>query len=112
MRKAHIAIACLFVLTWLLLPTGCQQLADTTVTIPSTDEEYVAIFNRVDELLLGDVHDTVSLEELEGWYAGREAIGLGTTSRKHNGEVFFVSGSCYWADPTSGGRVTELDWVG
>ena len=112
MRKAHIAIASLFALTWLLLPAGCQQLANTGATIPSADEEYVAIFNRVDELLLGDLNDTVSLEDLEGRYSGREAIGLGTTSREHNGEIFFVSGSCYWADPTSSGQVTELDWVG
>ena len=112
MRKAHIAIASLFALTWLLLPAGCQQLANTGATIPSADEEYVAIFNRVDELLLGDLNDTVSLEELKGRYSEREAIGLGTTSRKHNGEIFFVSGNCYWADPTSSGQVTELDWVG
>ena len=111
MRRAHIAIACLFVLTWLLLPTGCQQLADTTVTIPSADEEYVTIFNRVDELLMGDLDDTVSLRDLEGQYSGRDIMGLGTTLREHNGEIFFMSGSCYWADPTENGQVMKLGWI-
>lgn len=111
MRKAHIAIASLVVLLWLFLPAACYPLANTVVTIPSVDEEHVSIFNRVDELLMGDLDDTVSLEELSGQYSGKEIIGLGTTLREHAGEIFFLSGSCYWADPTHNGRVTKLGWV-
>jgi len=111
MRKARVSIAGLFVLLCLLLPAGCYQSADTAVIIPGVDEDYVSIFNRVDELLMGDLDDTVSLEELSGQYSGREIIGLGTTLREHAGEIFFLSESCYWADPTSNGRVMKLDWI-
>jgi len=64
MRKAHIAIASLFALTWLLQSASCCESANTGVSTPSVDEEYVSIFNPVDEFLMGDLHDTVSLEEL------------------------------------------------
>ena len=111
MRKAQIAIASLVVLLWLFLPAACYPLANTVVTIPSVDEEHVSIFNRVDELLMGDLDDTVSLEELSGQYSGKEIIGLGTTLREHAGEIFFLSGSCYWADPTHNGQVMKLGWV-
>ena len=111
MRKTRIAIIGLLVLICLCLPAGCYQSANTVATLPSVDEEYVSIFNRVDELLMGDLNDTVSLEELSGQYLRKEIIGLGTTLREHAGEIFFLSGSCYWADPTNNGRITKLGWI-
>ena len=111
MRKTRIAIIGLLVLVWLSLPAGCYRPADSGLTIPCPDEEYISIFNRVDELLMGDLNDTVSLEDLRGRYSAKEIAGLGTTSREHAGEILFLSGSCYWADPSSNGQVTELGWT-
>ena len=111
MRKTGIAIIGLLVLVWLSLPAGCYRPADSVATLPSVDEEYVSIFNRVDELLMGDLNDTVSLQDLQGRYSAKEIAGLGTTSREHAGEILFLSGSCYWADPSSNGQVTKLGWI-
>jgi len=111
MKKAYIASVSLIILIWLFLPAGCQELAKTDGIVPLTDEEHISIFNRVDELLMGDLNDTVLLKELEGQYSRGEIIGLGTTLREHSGEIFFFSGNCYWADPTNNGQVTKLDWI-
>lgn len=95
----------------LLSPLACQGPIANIATIPIGDEEYILIFNRVDELLNADLDDAVQLVELKESYSGKEIIGLGTTLREHSGEILFLSGDCYWADPTNNGKVTKLDWA-
>jgi len=110
MTRPRVAVVGLLVLLWFLVSAGCGELNNGDVTVPIIDEYYVAMFNRVDELLLGDLDDTISLKDLQGQYSGRDIVGLGTTLREHNGEILFMSGSCYWADPTKNGQVTKLGW--
>jgi alpha-acetolactate decarboxylase len=110
-RAGIVAIALMIALS--LLSPACGRPAEPAepgITPPVGEEEYISIFNRVDELLMGDLSDTVSLGDLRDAYSGKEIIGLGTTLREYNGEIFFMDGSCYWADPVQNGRVVELDW--
>ena len=104
-------VAGLFLLLWIFGSVGCKPLAGSGVYVPQADKEYILIFNCVDELLAGDLADTVLLRDLAGQYSGEDIVGLGTTSRQHSGELIFMSGKCYWADPTSEGKVTEIDWT-
>jgi alpha-acetolactate decarboxylase len=90
---------------------SCKPAAESRVCVPTTDTQYVLVFNCVDELLTGDLADTVSLSDIAGPYAGKDIVGLGTTLRQHNGELLFMDGKCYWADPTSDGKVTEIEWT-
>jgi alpha-acetolactate decarboxylase len=90
---------------------SCGPSVESGVYIPAADNQYILVFNCVDELLTGDLTDTVSLSDLAGQYAGKDIVGLGTTLRQHSGELLFVSGKCYWADPTSEGKVTEIKWT-
>jgi alpha-acetolactate decarboxylase len=101
----------LFLLVWLFGSVGCKLPTGTGTCLPQADKEYILIFNCVDELLTGDLADTVSLNDLAGQYAGQDIVGLGTTSREHGGELIFVSGKCYWANPANDGRVSEIDWT-
>jgi alpha-acetolactate decarboxylase len=101
----------LFLAVGLFASIGCKPPAGTDAYLPQTDKEYILIFNCVDELLASDLTDTVSLSDLAGRYSGQDIIGLGTTLRQHSGELIFISGNCYWADPTSDGKVTRLDWT-
>lgn len=101
----------LFLLVWLLGSFGCKPPAGARVCLPQSDKEYILIFNCVDELLAGDLADTVSLKDLAGQYSGEDIVGLGTTLRQHSGELIFMSGKCYWADPTGEGKVTAIDWT-
>jgi alpha-acetolactate decarboxylase len=101
----------LFLLVWLFGSAGCTPPAGTGACLPQADKEYILIFNCVDELLTGDLADTISLNDLARQYSGEDIVGLGTTSRQHSGELLFMSGKCYWADPTSDGKVTEIDWT-
>ena len=104
-------IAGLLSLAWLFSSAGCKPTTETGPCLPQADEEYILIFNCVDELLTGDLADTVSLNDLAGQYSGRDIVGLGTTSRQHGGELLFISGKCYLADPTNEGKITEIDWA-
>jgi alpha-acetolactate decarboxylase len=104
-------VAGLFLVIGLFAPSACMPYAETAAYLPQTDKDYILIFNCVDELLTGDLADTVSLSDLAGRYSGQDIIGLGTTLRKHSGELLFMSGDCYWADPASDGKVTQLDWT-
>jgi alpha-acetolactate decarboxylase len=104
-------VAGLFSLVWLFSSAGCKPAVETSLCLPQTDKEYILIFNCVDELLTGDLADTVSLNDLARQYSGRDIVGLGTTLRQHSGELLFMSGKCYWADPTNEGKVTEIDWA-
>ncbi|MCJ7655263.1 MAG: acetolactate decarboxylase [Dehalococcoidia bacterium] len=101
----------LFLLVWLFGSLGCKPPAGAGAYLPQSDKEYILIFNCVDELLTGDLTDTVSLNDLASQYSGKDIVGLGTTSRQHGGELLFLSGKCYWADPTSDGKITEIDWT-
>jgi alpha-acetolactate decarboxylase len=101
----------LLLLTCLVGFSSCKTPAETGACVPQTDKEYILIFNCVDELLTGDLADKVSLNDLASRYAGEDIVGLGTTSREHGGELLFLSGKCYWADPTNDGKVTEIDWT-
>jgi len=101
----------LLLLVWLSGSLGCKSPAGTCACLPQADKEYILIFNCVDELLTGDLTDTVSLDDLAQQYSGRDIVGLGTTSRQHGGELIFMSGKCYWADPTSDGMITGIDWT-
>lgn len=101
----------LFLLVWAFGSAGCKPTAGTGACLPQANKEYIIIFNCVDELLTGDLADTVSLNDLARQYSGEDIVGLGTTSRQHSGELLFMSGKCYWADPTSDGKVTEIDWT-
>ncbi|MCJ7514510.1 MAG: acetolactate decarboxylase [Dehalococcoidia bacterium] len=101
----------IFLLAWLFGSTGCKPPAETGTCIPQADKEYILVFNCVDELLAGDLADIVSLNDLARQYSGENIVGLGTTSREHGGELLFMSGKCYWADPTNDGKVTEIDWT-
>jgi alpha-acetolactate decarboxylase len=110
MVEVRMVIINLFACLFFVLSMGCslQNGGNTSIT---ANEGYIAVFNRVDELLMGDLQDTVSLKELERKYTGEKIIGLGTTSLEHCGELMFMSGACYWADPTKQGRIMELDWT-
>ncbi|MBM4451824.1 MAG: acetolactate decarboxylase [Chloroflexi bacterium] len=110
MSRIRAAIVGLFVCLLLLLSAGCCLQVGISAGLSSGEKEYIAIFNRVDELLIGDLGDTVLLAELGSKYEGKEIIGLGTTAREHCGELIFSSGNCYWADPTNQGWIVELDW--
>ncbi|MBM3148793.1 MAG: acetolactate decarboxylase [Chloroflexi bacterium] len=110
MARVRVVVIGLFVCFSLLLSAGCWAQVGISIATSSGDKEYIAVFNRVDELLIGDLGDSVSLKELESKYAGKEIIGLGTTAREHCGELIFSSENCYWADPTNQGRIVELDW--
>ena len=101
----------LLLLTCLFGYAGCKPQVETGTCLPQADNTYILIFNCVDELLTGDLTDTVSLNDLASQYSGQDIIGLGTTSRQHGGELLFLSGKCYWADPTSDGKITEIDWT-
>ena len=111
MARIGITAINLFACVFLMLSAGCSLQSRENADIPGQQEEYIAVFNRVDELLAGDLADTVSLKELEPEYRGKKIIGLGTTSLEHCGELIFTSGNCYWADPTNQGRIKELDWT-
>jgi len=89
---------------------GCKSSTQGGVYLPQADKPYVLIYNCVDELLTGDLSDTVTLNKLAATYSGKDIIGLGTTSRTHGGELLFIDGKCYWADPTNEGKISELDW--
>jgi len=104
-------VAGLFSVVWLIGAAGCKPNTETGPCLPQADKEYVVIFNCVDELLTGDLGDTVSLNALAAQYSRRDMVGLGTTSRQHSGELMFIYGKCYWADPTYDGRVTEIAWT-
>jgi alpha-acetolactate decarboxylase len=110
MKKAGIVVAAMLVVALSLLALACGRPSETGSAISIGEEDYISIFNRVDELFVGDLDDTVSLRDLKDVYSGKEIIGLGTTLREYNGEICFVDGSCYWADPTQNGKVVELDW--
>ena len=101
----------LLLLTCLFGYAGCKPQVETGTCVPQVDKGYILIFNCVDELLTGDLTDTVSLNDLASQYSGQDIVGLGTTSRQHGGELLFISGKCYWADPTSDGKITEIDWT-
>ena len=90
---------------------GCKPSSGAGVCLPETDKQYVLIYNCVDELLTGDLTDTVTLNDLAAPCSGKDIIGLGTTSRTHGGELLFISGKCYWSDPTDEGKMTELNWA-
>jgi len=90
---------------------GCKPPNNTSVCLPETDKEYILIFNCIDELLTGDLEDTVTLADLAAQYKGQDIIGLGTTLRPHSGELLFLSGNCYWADPLNEGKTTQIDWT-
>ncbi len=105
-----ISVSLLFIVS-IFGEASCKLSTGTSVCIPGTDKESVLIFNCVDELLTGDLADTVSLNDLAEQYSGEDIVGLGTTSREHSGELIFMSGKCYWADPVSDGKVTEIDWT-
>jgi alpha-acetolactate decarboxylase len=90
--------------------SGCKPSTEADVRLPQTDKPYVLIYNSVDELLTGDLSDTVVLNDLALPYSGKDIVGLGTTSRTHGGELLFIDGRCYWADPVDEGKITELDW--
>lgn len=104
-------VAGLFLVIGLFASIDCKPSAGTAAYLPQTDKEYILIFNCVDELLTGDLADTVSLNDLAGQYSGQDIVGLGTTLRQHSGELIFISGNCYWADPASDGKITQLDWT-
>jgi len=111
MARFNIVIITLFACVVLVLSAGCSLQTGENAGIPGQEEAYIAVFNRVDELLAGDLYDTVSIKELEPEYRGKKIIGLGTTSLEHCGELIFMSGGCFWADPTNEGRIEELDWA-
>jgi alpha-acetolactate decarboxylase len=90
---------------------SCWPSGESGVYVPAGDEQYILVFNCVDELLTGDLADTVSLSDIAGQYIGNDIVGLGTTLRQHSGELLFVSGKCYWADPINDGKITEIDWT-
>lgn len=100
---------------WLLLSVvgavGCKAPTIASVCVPEIDKQYVLIYNCVDELLTGDLADTLTLDDLAGPYSGKDIVGLGTTSRTHGGELLFISGKCYWSDPVNEGKMTELNWA-
>ena len=98
-------------LVWLIGAAGCKPNTEAGPCLPQADKEYVLIFNCVDELLTGDLTDTVSLNALAAQYSRRDMVGLGTTSRQHSGELMFIYGKCYWADPRRDGMVTEIAWT-
>jgi alpha-acetolactate decarboxylase len=100
-----------FLLIWLFGSAGCKSPSEASACIPDADTGYILIFNCVDELLAGDLTDTVPLKDLERQYSGEDIVGLGTTSRQHSGELLFISGKCYWADPTNDGKITEIGWT-
>jgi len=104
-------IAGLVSVVWLIGAVGCKPNTETGPCLPQADKEYVLICNCVDELLTGDLTDTVSLNALAAQYSRRDMVGLGTTSRQHSGELMFMYGKCYWADPTHDGKVIEIDWT-
>ena len=104
-------IAGLLLVTCLFGYAGCKPQVETGTCVPQVDKSYILIFNCVDELLTGDLTDTVSLNDLASQYSGQDIVGLGTTSREHGGELLFISGKCYWADPTSDGKITEIGWT-
>ena len=64
------------------------------------------VYNRVDELLEGDLDDTVSVAAVRRRLKN-DSIGLGTTSRSDNGEVVIVGKSIFWIDP-EGASVREI----
>jgi alpha-acetolactate decarboxylase len=97
---------------WLLLSVvGAVGCKPSSVCLPETDKQYVLIYNCVDELLTGDLTDTLTLNDLVDPYSGKDIVGLGTTSRTHGGELLFISGKCYWSDPINEGKMTELNWA-
>ena len=63
------------------------------------------IINRVDDLLAGDLWEYLTLSDLFPEISNAEIVGLGTTSREHNGEIIFFSDSekprCFWANPAT-----------
>jgi len=111
MTKVRFTIAVLFLLACMFAFVGCKPPIGADVYIPGVDKGHILIFNCVDELLIGDIDDTVSLNDLARQYSGEDIVGLGTTLREHSGELLFMSGKCYWADPTSDGKITEIDWT-
>jgi hypothetical protein len=62
MRVVAVVFACLV----LVLFAGCFVKVGGSVGVPVEEKEQIAIFNRVDELLVGDLADTVTLRELKG----------------------------------------------
>ncbi len=109
-RKVCLGLTIGLLLLSVLGVFGCKPSAEAKVYLPQTDKQYILIYNCVDELLTGDLSDTVILSDLAAPYAGKDIIGLGTTSRTHAGELLFIDGKCYWSDPDNEGKITELDW--
>jgi alpha-acetolactate decarboxylase len=110
-RIAPVLAISLFLVVSLFSSLSCGHSVESGVYVPAADAQYILVFNCVDELLTGDLTDTVSLNDLSGQYAGKDIVGLGTTLRQHGGELIFMSGKCYWADPTSEGRVMQIGWT-
>ena len=110
-KRVCLGLAICLLLMSLSGALACKQSTVAGICLPETDNQYVLIYNSVDELLTGDLTDTVKISDLADLYSGKEIIGLGTTSRPHGGELLFISGKCYWADPLNEGRITELSWT-
>ncbi|MFQ6062713.1 MAG: acetolactate decarboxylase [Methanosarcinales archaeon] len=72
------------------------------------------VVNKVEDLLAGDLWEYRSLDDLAPLISKAEILGLGTTSREHNGEIlFFTEDSkrkCIWADPVSK-SYNNLQWT-
>jgi len=56
------------------------------------------VYNRVDELLAGDLDDTVSVADVRRRLRD-DSVGLGTTSMSANGEVVITGKAIFWVDP-------------
>jgi alpha-acetolactate decarboxylase len=109
-NKVCLGLAIGLLLSSVSAVSGCKPSTEADVCLPQTDKPYVLIYNSVDELLTGDLSDTVTLKDIAAPYSGEDIIGLGTTSRTHAGELLFIDGKCYWADPDNEGKMIELDW--
>jgi alpha-acetolactate decarboxylase len=110
-RIGLIYVIALFLAVSSFISLSCETQVESGVYIPATGDEYILVFNCVDELLTGDLADTVALNDLARQYEGKDIVGLGTTARENSGELLFMSGKCYWADPLNEGKVTELEWT-
>jgi alpha-acetolactate decarboxylase len=96
-QKMGKRVLCTGAVLWMCAALSCVQAPER---LDSRETAYV--YNRVDELLAGDLGDTVRLSSLVRRLR-RDSVGIGTTSRAENGEVFILGESVFWIDPEEAG---------
>ena len=89
-KRINMSFSISVLLLCVCLVLSCARTADQAGT--------AYVYNRVDELLTGDLDDTVSVAAVRR-RLGEDSVGLGTTSMAENGEVVIACKAIFWVDP-------------